>query len=392
MTKVDLLTSHSFRFLLHMYTCLGEGDQTLAERGLCDYLRERIYKVCSGHLEWSFNVAKSQNGKWSRANRISGEEGFSNPGDWCVGVVHVLKLHEHLKVFPNERPSILRYVATRVGPWLNSLKAERDMNSNLWPSGEKSVQVNWHNIEYRSDEWVRLPKYYLEDHIDLWKALSSIQRILEESLDFQQDPQDDIFISDALEKLHSVRTELKTTFAPGALKDLIIERFTYIRNPSHGSKGGADAFILSSRCAKSDGPRIQIYHSDNTTLEDFNDGFFDDADGKPSQAWTETLASQYIKRPNKAWRTSTWLSSMQLMARYGGLYLNETYRKGLKSENPIEQIHSLVASSGMILDCDDVNVLDIPFEQTQDPLDHSIVVWVLISTSDWKSQQSQKTR
>ena len=174
--------------------------------------------------------------------------------------------------------------------------------------------MNWQNIEYRSDELAKLPKYYLSDHIELWKALSSTYRTLEEGLDIQQGSQDDVYVDDALNKLKSLWTELKTIFAPGALRDLILKRFTYIQNPS---PIGANTFILSSRCAKFYDPRIQLYYHSDTTLEAFNDGFFIDANGKLSQGWSETLASQDFKAPKRAWKKSMNLGLRILMARCG---------------------------------------------------------------------------
>jgi hypothetical protein len=388
---VDLFDSYSFRFLLQMYILLGEEDQSLAERSLCNYLRERIYKVCSGHLEWSFNVAESRDGRWSMTNRVSGKQEFADLSDWSSGAAHVLKLHEYLEVFPNERPSILRYIAARFGPWLSSLEAQRDEKSKLWPSAERSVQVHWQNIEYRSDESVKLPKYYLGDHIDLWKILSSTQRILEEDLDLEQDSQDQMSIDDALEKVKSVSKELKSTFAPGPLRDLIMKRFTHTQSSSSESKSGANTLILSSRCALSYDPRIQFYYHSDTTLEDFSNGFFDDANGKPSQAWAQTLASQNFKTTEKAWKTSANLSLRVLLARYGPS-LNETYRKTLKSEDPVKQILKLAVSNGMILDGVESDASNLQYVRSSDPYFHSRVVWVLMSTSDWKPQQNQKPR
>lgn len=381
-----MFSSYSFRFLLHMYTCLGEEDEALAERGLCDYLRERIYKVCSGQLAWSFNVARFQDRQWSQYHLVSGPVP-SNLSGWSTGTEHVLKLYDYLKTFPNERLRIIRYIVLRVSSWLNGLAAHRDAKSQLWAFSSSSVQVSWQNLEYRSDEAFELPKYFLEIQVWIWKALSSIERILEEELNDQQHSQHEIFTNDIWNKMKSAAEELKIAFPVGTLRNLILERFTDGQTHNPESKGGGNKFILFSRCAKHNKPRTQLYWHSDGAFEVSNDGFFNDANGNLSQAWLNTLASQGVKRSKKTWKTSTNLSMSILMKTYEQ-FLNETCRTALKLANPIEQILSLVASSGMILTHEDMDPTKIPYI----PEYHAEAVWVLMSSHDWRTRQSQEAR
>lgn len=154
------LTLVQFRYMLGMYNLLSR--ENVASEDLRDWLQHRIFDTCTKHLDWAFDIAKSDDGGWYPYICPNGKyikDGYALEYSTALtGSMQIIKLFEYKRAFPWQHEFVLQKLESRLIAWLESVRAQRETNSGLWPWNYEGVMVSWFDAQYRSDEPVSLPR------------------------------------------------------------------------------------------------------------------------------------------------------------------------------------------------------------------------------------------
>jgi hypothetical protein len=220
-----------FRFLLYMYIFLERPG--VVEDSLRDQLKSQIKDTCEKHLDWTYDIARPRDRGWAGTYHLDGSYSKHNECDSFYGALQFIKLYEFRMVFdaPNHQSFVLQKLRNRLGPWFESLEKLRDTKSKLWFSHLTDVNVAWLDPQYRQDEIVQLPVYIVTHLMTLWKAMSLVFQLLDESTNAK-----------TMCELNTVRASLptkwQTNFSPSRLRAKIMDYFTYDYLPDQRASGG----------------------------------------------------------------------------------------------------------------------------------------------------------
>lgn len=328
-------SSHLFRFLLSMYAFLDRPE--VVELSLRANLKRQIKSTCERHLDWAFDVARPYKQGWALDYNLNGSyskgEDSSNAHGWVTGVIQLVKLCEFRMVFKtvDDQLFVLQKLRKRLGPWFESLERLRDPKSDMWISYNIGVVVEWLDPQYRQDEIVRLPAYIVADLIFLWKALSAVFEVL-------NDTTRELNLTETKNSLKaSLPKTWRKTFSPSKLRTKIMDRFIYdhvtsIQDPSepgfstkddsaqegeshtnqntfkdspktkemsaHPSRDGGESNrirkkrLLAFRWVGNDKPRYLWYSWASLIFEGVDSGFF--SGDLSSRVWKDTFEAQQI--------------------------------------------------------------------------------------------------
>ena len=328
-------SSHLFRFLLSMYAFLDRPE--VVELSLRANLKRQIKSTCEKHLDWAFDVARPYKQGWAMDYNLNGSyakgEDSSNAQGWVIGVIQLVKLCEFRMVFKtvDDQLFVLQKLRKRLGPWFESLERLRDPKSDMWITYNTGVIVEWLDPQYRQDEIVRLPAYIVEDLIFLWKALSAVFEVL-------NDTTRELILAETKNSLKaSLPKTWRKTFSPSKLRTKIMDRFIYdhvtsIQDQSepgfstkddsaqegeshtnqntfkdspkakemsaHLSRDGAESNrirrkrLLAFRWVGNDKPRYLWYSWASLIFEGVDSGFF--SGDLSSRVWKDTFEAQQI--------------------------------------------------------------------------------------------------
>ncbi|KAL9629463.1 MAG: hypothetical protein Q9164_006870, partial [Protoblastenia rupestris] len=157
----------AFRFLLSMHKHL---DEPRPQDLRLDSLRLRIREACRGHLQWVFEAEIGEDGfdsnYWVKGNIIEEKNRrtivqMNSPTNMPT---QILKACEYLEVF--QENDDFTYVTSWLSPfikkWFKLLNKTKNRLALTWQHSSESV----------------IATFQLDDHMWIWKALESIERLV----------------------------------------------------------------------------------------------------------------------------------------------------------------------------------------------------------------------
>ena len=275
-----------------------------------------------------------------KTDNITKHETSDNEPDshFFDGSLHVLKLFEFSRVVGSDKDFIGRCLRSCGKLWIDTLIETRGKKSKLWYQDTTSSYVVWEGRRDKELEWLKdelkLPEYRLGDHVDLWKALKSLEEMIEDvkNEEVTLDP-----VLDRLEESGLQHDFLRTTIlqrflcenADTRLNDLSLhETTTHQDNPPNlpASVNGSFA-ITVSRSRMND--RLLFYAKDTMLYDGLKWGFFKkgpkietlDAQNKKVEAdvqlsWKNTVQIQGIDQ-EAIWETPLRYALALCMAELG---------------------------------------------------------------------------
>ncbi|PWY80762.1 hypothetical protein BO94DRAFT_587506 [Aspergillus sclerotioniger CBS 115572] len=150
----------AFMFMLEMHEKLSSVPE----------VRCRIHAVCQGHLEWVFKLgstaAVSSNVSID-GERLKDIDKTDLPADSPANMPsHIIKATEYLKTFPDadDRAFVCVNLGRFAETWFRELAKKKNHLSPTW--------------QHRNDS--EIPVYRLSDQVWIWKALKSLEELLDE--------------------------------------------------------------------------------------------------------------------------------------------------------------------------------------------------------------------
>ena len=271
--------SYIFRYLLFMYRILDTHDHihsTPVSSVLQDSsptleksaLQARIKNACKGHLRWCFEKAFLTSQSWP-ISKYRGDDVIPDDRtheEAFVGSLQMLKLFEFARIFEEESSLVNECLVRGSKIWLDATNAKQDEKSKLWYTHTKTEY-----LEAGLDggpEWLNLPDYRLGDLIYIWKALKSLEDLVNKS-------DDETFRVSILEKLnefklrhYDVRRTILCRFLHGPPDDgpaqtSLVEE----------SRSNASSFSIAVRRSRKR-DRVQFTTKDTMLYDGYEWGFF----------------------------------------------------------------------------------------------------------------------
>ena len=192
--------SYIFRYLLFMYQLLKPDDH-VRSAGIppsqatqvtdtvafdkCSLLA-RIKEACKGHLRWCFfepDVFLAPQ-SWPVPSKPENDPALDGPTNSKAGPfngsLQILKLFEFVRVFKEEAELVNDCLVIGGIRWIRALKDEKDAKSGLWYR-DKRTYITWEGRREEGSEWLQIPEYRLGDLVYIWKAIKSLEAMVQES-------------------------------------------------------------------------------------------------------------------------------------------------------------------------------------------------------------------
>ncbi|EKG14019.1 hypothetical protein MPH_08761 [Macrophomina phaseolina MS6] len=341
---VTAASFYAFQFLLSVYQRLEDfGNETgrhssrvaacscSLSHGICEsrdyivHVLERIQTTCKGHLKWVFENAERQNGTfgthyWATGKLISETvSGLKLSAKMLSDTpFQIIKAADYYKTFKDD--TFNRHVQTCIKPWLEYLNRLDARKCFVFPRPTSAFTG-----EYR-----------LDDHVWIWKALSSL-----EDLGFGAElrPQTRK-AANTRERTGRHRKEAgkdgpARDFSSSEIQRHILRRFT-TDNPISGQR-----MLAVSRSSSES--RFLFFSRDTAMLHDMNSSFFDVLEAREKViAWENTLDAQKYHEENQ---DSGWDNPLRyalaLMIGKQGLEMNQRTADGMC----LVALHVLLRSS-----------------------------------------------
>ncbi|KAJ5288814.1 hypothetical protein N7478_001844 [Penicillium angulare] len=243
-------------------------------------VRQRIYEICTGHLQWVSRLdtrAASSSNIWidGRDADLSDEGGLIDlPHDSPISMPsHIIKATEYLKVFPDtsDLAFVCRWLYGFALKWFDQLIETKNHITPTWQHSRGSD----------------IPKYRLSDQIWIWKALKSLEDLVIRVEQVQKTTSNEM-----LEKFLQIKENLysrgpgaskpstKLEFNSDGLRNENIRRFTLYNDV-------ARSHMLSvTRSARE--TRFLLHDKDTVLYYGLEWGFFD----KSEKYWTRLVHNQ----------------------------------------------------------------------------------------------------
>ena len=209
-----------FRFLTDVYRLLNTED--FADPNLKDYLQSNILRICKGHLDWCFKIAKlTPSLTWTSQCRPFGSQ-ISQQVDIAQGAINFLKLFEATKNLKLGMEYISQILVERLESWIGHLHACRTSKAGLWAASTKFEKLSKTEESYECSYDITIPCYYLCDAVLIWQATSAIYDMMMAALS------DTDCKSDARHRLNSIEvSRFRNAISSEEMRSLILERFSY---------------------------------------------------------------------------------------------------------------------------------------------------------------------
>ncbi|KIX06923.1 uncharacterized protein Z518_04899 [Rhinocladiella mackenziei CBS 650.93] len=211
-----------FRFLVDMYRLLEKGE--VADDSLKKALQTHIIQICTGHLDWCFDIAQTtRSGTWAKKYRPFGSM-LSVEDDYIQGCLHFLKLFEAGEKLPVDQDFIFEKLTKRLKGWLTHLKLSQNTKSGLWEEGRQVVCLEKGEDSYQNPHKIIVPQYDLCQSVLIWQTLGAIRTMADSG---QSCPS--YRVSDLSTKLNDVLkdSQLRHLFSVVGLRNLILDRFSF---------------------------------------------------------------------------------------------------------------------------------------------------------------------
>ncbi len=275
----------AFKFLLFMYKHM---DKPQFRGSNLDSIRARVRETCKGHLQWVFKAQIGDNGfdanYWVNG-RIIKQDGTSwtaLPSNSPANMpAQILKACEYLEIFQESADfaHVLKGLGPLVNAWLKLLHKNMNHRAIAWRHASDSV----------------IPTFRLDDHIWIWKALDSNEKLLAK-VEHRQIS----FPTSDLETLWKLKSNLSSTgkhqtdvpahgpwdYSAAGTRKQILRRFTTEIEISKKRTLGVTRSALETRF---------LFHSRDTALYYGLDwGFFADGPQTSSELWQNLVECQAL--------------------------------------------------------------------------------------------------
>lgn len=151
--------SFAFTFLLEMHERLPSSKA----------MRSRIHAICKGHLEWVSQLDASDacsSNVSVYGKRMDETEETDLPYDLPANMPsHIIKATQYLQVFPDidDLLFICSWLGKFVVEWFRQLAKTKNHLTSTWPHLDDT----------------EIPEYRLSDHVWIWRALKSIEALIQ---------------------------------------------------------------------------------------------------------------------------------------------------------------------------------------------------------------------